>query len=334
MEPKRIRHPFTWTLRPVLPENITTENIDTVNVFVDTITDRTRTSKIVKDLAEYSPITSLNHLKRIKNQSAILMLAEGLNLEQCVIELKKKGFDFDGLLGQPKIVPVPKLMPKTCNQNQQARKLWPCNFHPDKRLESILAGEFFDQLQLATIEGYMRIALECTKMGSGGVGVVVVDPQCDQIVAKSGDFRVEHPVKHAVMCVVDEVAKTQGGGAWNPQTMVRIQQEISKCQATDKTGPYLCTNYDVYITREPCVMCAMALVHSRVRRVFYGCSKTSDGPGGLGSSVSVHLLKGLNHRFEVFAGVLENECRTAELQVSLINNPTKETKLKKIIPID
>lgn len=122
------------------------------------------------------------------------------------------------------------------------------------------------------------------------------------------------------MCVIDCVAMTQGGGAWNqPQqklcatavmtNTLNVEQVVSP--TSNKTGPYLCTDYDVYVTREPCVMCAMALVHSRARRVFYGCHKTDGEPGGLGSSVSVHLLKGINHRYEVFAGVLEEECRTA-----------------------
>lgn len=187
MESKRIRHPFTWNLKPVLSESITTSNIDTVSVFVDTIVNRTMTSKIMKSLGELSVITSLTHLKRIKNQRIILMIANDLSPDQCILELKSKGFDFTGLLGQPEIIPVPSAMPKTCAQNQKARELWPCNFHPDKRLESILAGKFFDQLSLATIDGHMRTALECA--ASTGVGAVVVDPSSNHIVAQSGDFR-------------------------------------------------------------------------------------------------------------------------------------------------
>lgn len=187
MEPKRAKHPFTWTLKPILAESVTTSCIDTVDVFVDTIIDRKFTSKIIKNLAELSAITSLTHLKRVKNQTVILMLVNNLNPDQCVLELKNKGFDFIGLSGQPEIIPVPKSMPKTIAQNQRARDLWPCNFHPDKRLESILAGEFFNQLQLATINGYMSTALECASVS--GVGAVVVDPQRNLIVAQSGDSR-------------------------------------------------------------------------------------------------------------------------------------------------
>lgn len=54
--------------------------------------------------------------------------------------------------------------------------------------------------------------------------------------------------------------------------------------------------------------CAMALVHSRIRRVFYGCSDSVTG--ALGSRYKIHTQAGLNHHFEVFRGVLEEKCRT------------------------
>lgn len=54
--------------------------------------------------------------------------------------------------------------------------------------------------------------------------------------------------------------------------------------------------------------CAMALVHSRIRRVFYGCS--DNVLGALGSRYKIHTQTGLNHHFEVFSGLLEEECRS------------------------
>ncbi|XP_035792758.1 probable inactive tRNA-specific adenosine deaminase-like protein 3 [Anopheles albimanus] len=65
-----------------------------------------------------------------------------------------------------------------------------------------------------------------------------------------------------------------------------------------KYGPYLCTGYDVYLTHEPCIMCAMALTHSRVRRVFYHHLNAKGG--ALGSLVKLHTIKELNHRYEAF----------------------------------
>lgn len=75
-------------------------------------------------------------------------------------------------------------------------------------------------------------------------------------------------------------------------------------------GPYLCTGYDAYITHEPCMMCAMALIHSRVKRVFYG---TKVPKGALGTSSKLHTIRELNHHYVVFCGLLEDKCRDLDL---------------------
>ncbi|KAG0485633.1 hypothetical protein HPP92_009712 [Vanilla planifolia] len=72
----------------------------------------------------------------------------------------------------------------------------------------------------------------------------------------------------------------------------------------EATQPYLCTGFDAYIVWEPCAMCAMALVHQRVRRVFYAFPNQNAGALG-----SVHRLQGeksLNHHYSVFR-VLKDE---------------------------
>jgi tRNA-specific adenosine deaminase 3 len=72
----------------------------------------------------------------------------------------------------------------------------------------------------------------------------------------------------------------------------------SERTSTRMLQPYLCTGLDCYVVREPCVMCAMALTHSRMRRVVFA-DRDSVG-GALGGALRLHGQPSLNHHFDVF----------------------------------
>ncbi len=71
-------------------------------------------------------------------------------------------------------------------------------------------------------------------------------------------------------------------------------------------GSYRLTDTTLYVTLEPCAMCAAAIVHARVRRVVFGAWDPKAGAAG--SSIDIFRLAGLNHRVDVFGGVLSEEC--------------------------
>jgi len=72
-------------------------------------------------------------------------------------------------------------------------------------------------------------------------------------------------------------------------------------------GNYRLTDAVLYVTIEPCLMCVGALVHARVREVVFGAAEPKSG--ALVSAVRGGDLPGLNHRFAVTGGLLEEECR-------------------------
>jgi len=76
--------------------------------------------------------------------------------------------------------------------------------------------------------------------------------------------------------------------------------------AARKTGNYRLPGSTLYVTVEPCTMCAGAIVHARVARLVFGAREPR--AGAVVSTLEVLDNPGLNHRVEVAEGVLADEC--------------------------
>src|SRR5947208_4040064 len=81
---------------------------------------------------------------------------------------------------------------------------------------------------------------------------------------------------------------------------------LALTQAEAAVGDWRLTDCDLYVTKEPCPMCAGALVHVRIRRIIFGCADLRAGAAG--SIINLLQLPSLNHQCEITSGVLEREC--------------------------
>jgi tRNA(adenine34) deaminase len=81
---------------------------------------------------------------------------------------------------------------------------------------------------------------------------------------------------------------------------------LALTQAEASVGDWRLTDCDLYVTKEPCVMCAGALVHVRMRRVVFGCADLRSG--GAGGIMNLLQHPALNHHCDITFGVLQNEC--------------------------
>ncbi len=77
-------------------------------------------------------------------------------------------------------------------------------------------------------------------------------------------------------------------------------------QAEAAVGDWRLNDCELFVTKEPCPMCAGALVHVRMRRLVFGCG--DERSGAAGSLMNLLQLPGLNHRCEITSGVFAAEC--------------------------
>lgn len=83
---------------------------------------------------------------------------------------------------------------------------------------------------------------------------------------------------------------------------------LALTQAENAVGDWRLTDCTLYVTKEPCPMCAGAVVHTRLARVVFGAGDPKGGAAG--GALNLLQFSTLNHRCEVTAGVRAEECRT------------------------
>jgi tRNA(adenine34) deaminase len=123
--------------------------------------------------------------------------------------------------------------------------------------------------------------------------------------ARAAARRGEVPV--GAVLVRDERVIASGGNAPIATHDPTAHAEVIALRAAGAAlGNYRLDDTVLYVTLEPCLMCAAAVVHARVRRVVFGAFDPKAGAAG--GLIDAFALKGLNHRVDVFGGVLEAEC--------------------------
>lgn len=133
---------------------------------------------------------------------------------------------------------------------------------------------------------WMNKALEqamlAQKNGDVPIGAVIVLD--NELVAAAGNEILQNndPTAHAEMVVIR--------------------------QASQKLGSARLMNCDLYVTLEPCPMCAQAIAFARIRRLYYGAYDPKGG--GVDHGPKIFQQKTCNHKPEVFGGIQENDCAT------------------------
>ena len=152
---------------------------------------------------------------------------------------------------------------------------------------------------MANDEYYMKLAIEeakkAQKLGEVPIGAIIV--KNNEVIASAHNLRetAQLPTAHAEHIAIERASKVVG--SWR----------LEECK--------------LYVSLEPGVMCAGAIVMSRIPKVVYGAT---DPKGGCSGSL-MNLLEEsrFNHRAEVVKGVLEQECG------DLLRNFFRELRLKK-----
>ena len=261
---------------------------------------------------------SLKHVKRMTKINeldiqAIICPFSSLDEKEVIIEkfsnaVEVKSFD---------IIKIPQRGAMTKEKSLQWSKIWPMVWRGnpnhqflktttfDIEQEQLMITKLLDTLSTIKLSRDALVTIMARDIGNNKLEI-------QTIAINDGDLR---PTKHSVMQAIDQIAKEELGKREKDEEDFngdekRIQRERG----------YLCTNMIVYTTHEPCVMCSMALVHSRIVRCTY--LKPVTNGGGMESSYYLGDRDGLNWKFNIWRWLGEQELQ----KLHLLTGASKRTE--------
>lgn len=256
---------------------------------------------------------ALKHLKRVKRDPSTPQVAQVLLcpvdllpeqlLTEKLIDSKRLTHIPVDIVGSPQIAPVPAHPSRTHTQMKDwTANIWPVALTPVKedvvakeRLQSWSSGKV--SWMRAMCERVLQAAEDARQQGEQPIACIASeswDParhslgsgEASQpiILASAHDTRTStgSPLSHAVLNLLEGVA--------------HLDRTDTRPALADSN--YLLTNLTAFMTHEPCLLCSMALLHSRISCLLY--IRASSGAGGCGSEYSLHEQKGTNHHFEAW----------------------------------
>ncbi|KAL4250750.1 hypothetical protein ABKN59_006080 [Abortiporus biennis] len=273
----------------IAPDDNEEEELDAVklqDVWVVDISDQRHISILLKWLRQSGlEDPSLSHLKRIRKQDGVatLLLAYTSSCPSA-LELPE-----ELSCSSPYTTKVPRYAALTQNSLQLKSTLWPTIYAPRKKYEP----EPWSRGKVRWAWEAMRIVVrEAKRVKSDGelpIIAYVPEPYDDEmrrvaeyranpVPENDTDSRTPLPIPTPPICVASD--------------------ETLSGQETPRNGShYLLTGLTLFMTHEPCIMCSMALLHSRVKEIFYliPMKKT----GGCGGAACIPRLQGVNHRYGI-----------------------------------
>lgn len=267
------------------------ESVRTMDVWGVDLPDPRRTTLVLKWIKQTPGLEhpSLVHLKRArKSGSGVTVLLSSLDLYSSPPPVPPE-------IESSKVyqLRVPAYPAITITSMQVKQQIWPVVYAPPRKHEpdEWTAGEVKwaakIMKQITThassnkMKGEIPVASGVPKPYSLGEQPIL------KVFARDTRTSKHHPLRHSILNLTREV----GDAAFD-------QPEDPALEEPRQNGSnYLLTSRILFTTHEPCIMCSMALLHSRVAKVIYLIPM--DKTGGCGGSACLPRLEGVNHRFGI-----------------------------------